>query len=289
MKITPLFALFILLTTGCATNKVPVKTTKEKKAELYYVHGSQALVIRDYTTALSNLLKSVEYVHDDTKAHNNLGMAYFFKGNLEKAKHHLEMAIKIDKKNSDARNNLGSLYLHQKKYRLAKKQYEMVLKDLTYSLQHRVYYNLALIDLAYNRKDLAMKNLLKSVNENDSYCPAYYQLGVLTTRKRNYHSALEYFKKASRGTCVSDPEPHYQEALTLVNLGEDQRALFKFKEIISSFPDSKQAIWSKRKLKSIDIARMRKERQQKQQMTRTPVRERKKEEPRRKEVESIKF
>jgi Tfp pilus assembly protein PilF len=286
LNFTILIALFIALT-GCATNTPGVKSPKEKKAELYYVHGSRALIIKDYTAALKNLLKSIEYDDSNPKAHNNLGMAYFFKNNIPKAKEHLNRALRIDPKNSDARNNLGSIYMHEKQYGKAKQEYLTVLKDLTYPLQHRVYYNLALIDLVYKRTDKAIANLLKSVKENDGYCPSFYQLGLIANQKREYHQSLEYFKKASSGTCVNDPKPHYQVADALLKLNEHQRALFKFKEIISSFPESSEAVWSKWKLRTINITQMRKKQRNIRKMTRKPKRENF--QPKRKEVESIKF
>lgn len=276
----------ILLLTGCATNSPITKSPEQKKAELYYSHGSKALIIKDYTSALKNLLKSVEYDDNNSKAHNNLGMAYFFKKNLSKAKFHLKKSLSINPKNSDARNNLGSIYLHEKKYNLAKKEYITVTKDLVYPLQHRVYYNLALIDLVYNRINKATKNLLKSVSENETYCPSFFQLGAISLQKREYHQALDYFKKASLGTCVNDPRPHYQVADTLLKLNEYQRALFKFKEIISNFPDSSEAVWAKRKLHSINITKMRKQSIKNRKLSKKPPKNnyRPKE-----EVESIKF
>ena len=130
---------------------------------------------------------------------------------------------------------------------------------------------------------------LKSVKENENYCPSFFQLGLISNKKREFHQAVDYFKKASRGTCVNDPEPHYQQGMALLSLQEYQRALFKFKEIINTFPDTPQAIWSKRKLRSINITQMRNKRKSHRRMTRKPSRSNTQNKSRKDEVESIKF
>ncbi|MCF8057715.1 MAG: tetratricopeptide repeat protein [Bacteriovoracaceae bacterium] len=245
---------------GCATtdpNELVQMDPVQKKAELYYDYGTNALVEKNYTKALVNLKKAIAIVDEDSRFHNNLGMAYYFKKDLKKAIEHLQRSIEIDQKNSDAKNNLASIYFYQGKYQEAETLYLEVTKDLEYPKQFRVYYNLGLLDLKNNRKNKAISLFKKAIAENKSYCPAHYQMGLVSFSSHNYHQAATSFENASFGTCAADPLPYYHHALSLVNLGEFGKALIKFEEILEKFPQSKQAILATRQIKSIKINKLR--------------------------------
>ena len=140
------------------------------------------MVAKEYTLALDQLLKAAEFSPNDSKVHNNLGMAYFFKEKPQEAIHHLKKSIKLNSKNTDALNNLASIYKTQKKIKLAQQLYEKALKDLLYTSQFRVHYNLALIRLEKGQTVKAVEHLKKSVELNNNYCPAYFKLGQIAPR-----------------------------------------------------------------------------------------------------------
>lgn len=252
--------MIFLFVSSCATQNVgELKDMgpKEKKAELYYDYGTTALSKGDYTKALVNLNKAIEIIDDDSRFHNNLGMAYFFKKDTNKAIHHLKESISLDSKNSDAKNNLASVYFYQGNIEEAEKIYEEVTKDLEYSKQFRVYYNLGLIYLNKGRINKAISLFKKSVQENKSYCPAHYQLGMIAYKNHSYHEASNNFQNASLGTCNDNATPYYYEALSLYNLGEYSEALLKLEEVQEKFPKSKEAVLAVRKIKSIKVDKLR--------------------------------
>lgn len=259
-----IFATLLTLLASCATRapgELKEKTPTEKKAELYYDYGTNALVEKNYTKALTNLKKAVATIDDDSRFHNNLAMAYYFRGDVKNAIEHLNRSISLDESNSDAKNNLASIYFEQNKDKKAEKLYREVLTDLEYPKQFRVYYNLGLLAQKHGRKDQAIKFYEKATKINKTYCPAQYQLGELSFKNNNYHQASIYFQNAYLGSCNDNPVPYYQEALSLINLGEDAKALLKFKELIDKFPTSKEAILSNRKVKSLSINSYRKNKQ----------------------------
>lgn len=256
-----IFAMLLSLLASCATRapgQLKQKSNTEKKAELYYDYGTNALVAKDYTKALTNLKKAVSIIDDDSRFHNNLGMAYFFKGDYKKAIHHLNESIDLDEKNSDAKNNLASVYFDKGEYEKAEKLYRVVLKDLEYAKQFRVYYNLGLLAKRKNKINQATAFFRKAVELNKTYCPAQYELGLQAYQSHNYHQASTYFQNAYMGSCGNNPAPYYQEAVSLFNLGEDAKALLKFKEIIEKFPTSKEAILANRKIKTLSVNSYRK-------------------------------
>lgn len=238
------------------------KSTEEKKADIYYSHGTSKLISKEYTQALRYLLKARALRPKDSKILNNLGMTYFFKKNYKRSRIHLERAILLDPKNSDARNNLASLYFKLGKLNKAKNEYEAVLKDLIYSHQYRVLYNLALIDLRKGIKNAARDKLELSISNKKDYCPAKYLLGQIHFSQKAYRKALESYQDASKGVCYGEAAPHFMQGLTFEKLGLLKSARDKYQFIIEKHPQSKYAKLSKKRTlrgpyKNADIKKVR--------------------------------
>jgi len=291
-----LISLFIVIQ-GCATHQdeggLKVKDPTLKKAELYYDYGTNALVNKDYTKALINLKNAVDLVDDNSHFQNNLGMAYYFKGDITKAIHHLKLAVEHDGKNSDAKNNLASIYFHQGRMSESKALYQEILRDLEYTKQFRVYYNLGLILLREKRTNKAISMFNKSIQENKSYCPAHYQLGVMAMEGHRYHQATLHFENAYSGTCNENPDPYLKEALSYLNMGEYGKALVKMEKLVEKFPKSKEAVLARRRIQSIKVNELRRNEKQALQYQmdklRNKLEESKAKETEEKKVDSLQF
>jgi Tfp pilus assembly protein PilF len=240
-----------LLLASCATNELAEKSVEQKKAEIYYGQGTSDLVKKNYSQALINLLKAKEFDPNDAQVRNNLGMAYYFREQPELAERELKAAISLDKKNSDAKVNLGTIYLEKNRLKEAKALYEEVVGDLTYINQFRNYYNLSIVALKEGDRTEAFNYLFKSIKEKDEYCQAHFKLGELYTEEYKFKQALASFQESSKGTCVKEPAPHYQQALALMNLNRFEEARMKFKEIIEKFPKSQFQAMANQQLKKI--------------------------------------
>jgi len=272
--------VFVILIGGCATTSsdgLKDLAPEEKKANLYYDYGTNALVNKDYTKALTNLKKAVEIDNEKSHFQNNLGMAFYFKGDSDSAIKHLQRSILLDDKNSDAKNNLASVFFNIGHKEKARELYLSILKDLEYNKQFRIYYNLGLLELEKRKVNSAVSYFKKSIKDNKSYCPSHYQLGVIASQTHNYHQAANSFQNASLGTCAKNPDPHFQEAEALMNLGEKGKAILKFKEVTNLFPKSNYAALANRKIQSIQInkSRMPSERQLRSQLNRIETEQRK--------------
>lgn len=246
-----LLLLIALLFTSCASTKSVNKSTKQKKAELYYGHGTTMLLNQDYRQALKSLLSAQELDEDNPKVLNNLGMTYYFLDQKELAFDHLKQAVRLDPKHSDARVNLGSLYFENKKYKKALAQYEMVLKDLTYQHQYRTHYNIGLIYLKLGNRKEAKKQFLLSNTQNQDYCPASYELGNVFYKEYRYNSALKWFTEASKGKCYENAGPAYMQAMTLLELNDYEAARVKFQEVIERFSATRYSTMANLKLNEI--------------------------------------
>lgn len=254
MKTKTLFlSLLVLFLSSCSSNQTS-QTPDQKKAEVYYNQGTNELVAKNYTQALTYLLKAKELNSKDSKIRNNLGMAYYFRDQIQLAEEELQNAISLDQKNSDARLNLGSLYMGKNLLKEARAQFEKVQMDLTFIGQFRNYYNLSIVALKEGDRREAFEYLTKSIKERSDYCPAHFKLGELYSEEFRYKQALEAFKESGKGTCVSDPAPHYQQAMTLLNLNRPLEAKIKFQEIIEKFSSTRFAALAGVQIKKISNA-----------------------------------
>lgn len=230
-----LLVFSVLVLTSCASKE---SNLKQKQADLYFGAGTQSLIDRQYTDALKNLLEANKLNPNSSEILNNLGMAYYFKGERDIAVSHLKQALKINDENSDARINLASIYFKDKNYDEAEKIYKQVLRDLTYDKQARTHYNLGMLYLAKQDSVAAENYFKKSINEDDNYCPSYYQLGLIQYNRRQFNSSLKNFKEASMGACYENAGPHYYQALTMIELKRYDDARIKLDEIDTRFKKS---------------------------------------------------
>lgn len=244
--------LAVLFLSSCSSNQLTEQTPEERKAEVYYGQGTSDLVNQNYSQALINLTKAKELNPKDAKIRNNLGMAYYFRNQPVLAEAELKESIKLDKKNTDARLNLGSLYMSKNKFIEAREQFELVEADLTFVNHFRNYYNLAVLSLKEGDRKSALEYLDKSVAEREDYCAAHFMLGEMHAEEYRYKQALTSFRNASKGTCVSEPAPHYQQAITLLSLSRQSEAKAKFLEVQEKFSSTKFATLAGIQLKKIN-------------------------------------
>ena len=237
-----LISSVVLAFQSCSSNnKVPEKSAEEKKFELYYNHGTGALMKNNYTKALDLLLQAYRMKQNDPKVLNNLGMAYYFKGQIGLAVKNLSKALELEPKNSDARTNLGGIYFQKGQNKEAEKQYQIVLKDLVYPHQYRTNYNLALISLKRGNRPTAIEYLNKSIQERGDYCPSRHQLGILYRQEARFSSALKHLEEASSGACFKNPQSVYELAKTYMITGDYNRAKVKYELLLGHYPKSEFA------------------------------------------------
>lgn len=243
-SISFLLIVLVFLTACSSRNEKSLK-----QSGLYFAAGTQSLMNKQYTEALRNLVEADKLDPENSDILTNLAMAYYFKGEKELAIQHLNKALKINKDNSDAKTNLASIYYKDGRFDDAEKIYKQVLRDLTYDKQARTFYNLGLLELDAHKDLVAAENYFKkSINEDDNYCPAYYQLGMVQYQRRQFNSALKNFKEATLGSCVTSPAPHYHQALSLMGLKRYSEARMKLDEVESKFRKTVYAVKARQKM-----------------------------------------
>lgn len=237
-----------LLTSCASTQDGPNETPEQKKAIIFYQQGTQELIDKNYTNALNYLLKAKDLNPNDAEIRNNLGMAFYLKNQLDKAKAEFQKALSLNPKNSDARNNYASVLVQQKKYKEALNEYKTVTEDLTYNKMFRVFFNIALIHKYEGHDETSLDFLNKAIAENPDYCPAHFEMGNYYTQKYQFKDALNSYKEATKGSCVNEPASHLEIAMTLTRLNRIGEAELKLKEIQEKFPKTRYALLAKEEL-----------------------------------------
>lgn len=243
------FSAFILV--SCASRDGGDK--RHKQADLHYGFGTQSLMTRDYTQAVSHLEKAAKLRPEDSQIQNNLGMAYYFKGQMPLAKQHVMRALELDERNTDARSNLGSFLLEEGDLAGAEKLYQECLKDLTYEKQARVYYNLASVEFRRKNENRAIAYLKSATKEDENYCAAWQQLGQMAYKRRNWEEAKKDFKAAGLGACANSPAPLYWQALVMISTGDYLDARMKLDELESRFHDSAYTAMARERQTEINL------------------------------------
>lgn len=243
-----LFAI-LLTVVSCASKPKEM----DKIAQIHFNAGTQSLLNQDYTDALTSLLKANAIETDNSEILNNLGMAYYFKGDSSLAMKCLKRALELNPKNSDARSNIASIYYQEGRTQEAEKLYKEVMKDLTYDKQARTFYNLGLLEIEKkNNPEEAEKYFLASLKEAQDYCPSHFQLGKIQFARRQYKKAYSSFREATMGVCLNSATAHYHQALSLIELRRYTDARMKLDEVQRKFSKTVFATKANQKLLELD-------------------------------------
>lgn len=244
-----IFLTTTLLISCASKNDVAVM----KKADIHYTYGTEELFNKNYTQAITHLLKAVELDPENDKVHNNLAMAYYFKDEKEMAIKHINRALELNPKNTDAQVNLASLHFEEGDLQKAEKIYLQSLKDLTFEKHARTYYNLGLIEVKRNNLAKGRVYLDKSLQQSEDFCPSWLQLGILDLKTKKPKDAAKKFHQARMGSCANDPAPLYWHAVSMMESKEYLNARMKFDELETRFPDSNYSRLAQQKLTEITL------------------------------------
>lgn len=236
----------ILLSTValCAIACGSLGRNKENRelAALHLKIGTGYLTQGNYPLAIKELLIAESYDPRNTSILNNLGLAYFVRGEMPLAIEKLHAATKNDPGYTEARNNLARAYIQEHRHKEAVQELEIAVKDLTYTQPEKSWTNLGLAYFMDGRMEPAKSALVKAMELDRNYCPAYTIYGKVLYEQQLYLSAAQSLDQAV-GKCrnYQYDEPNYYSALSYLKLGQRDTARAKLQEIITRFPDGEYA------------------------------------------------
>jgi tetratricopeptide (TPR) repeat protein len=139
--------------------------------------------------------RAFPYPRSDAVAHNNLGAAYYQKGEWDKAIAEYQKAVTLKPRYADAYNNLGAAYAGKGMYDeaiAAHKQALAIRPDLL-----RAHLNLG---VSYDKKgelDAAIEQYRAVVALDAGYATAHTYLAIAYYKKGNYRMAIEHCDRAA--------------------------------------------------------------------------------------------
>jgi len=156
--------------------------------------------VGEYDAALGILQEGLAIIDYDPEIWNYLGMAYWKKGDLEKALEAFEKCLELDTNYSIAFNNIGSVflsrYLKRQEAESLKKAMENFKKAIELDPRYTSAYNgLGGVYLKAGRIDEAIACWEKTVELDPEYGQALYNLGLAYLTKGDRPKALEALKK----------------------------------------------------------------------------------------------
>jgi len=209
-----------------------------EKAALYLKIGASQIENGNHPAALSALLKAEELDKTNPVIQNTLGITYFSRQKNELAEKHFRQALALNDKYSEARNNLSRVLVQQGRHQEAEKEVRIVLEDLTYTSAEKAYINLGLSQ--FNRKLYAdaAESFLRSIKISRDNCVANSYYGRSIFELKNYERASTALDNAI-GFCQKSlyDEPHYYSALTYYRLGQKEKSIARFEELIKIYPE----------------------------------------------------
>lgn len=228
-------------------------TNKQDKelAELHLRIGTGHISNGNYPQALRELLEAQRFDPKNPVVHNNLGLVYYVRQDIGKAREHLEAALAIKADYSEARNNFARVLIEQGQYEKAIAELGVVNKDLLYNEPEKSWTNLGLAYFKTGQRAKSQDALLRALSLKRSYCPAHTLLGRSLYEEKKYQQALHSFEQAvqiCRKTSTTFDEPHYYAALSNLKLSQTDLAILRFEEVLKFYPDGPYAEKSRKML-----------------------------------------
>ncbi len=233
IRIKWLVIIFALTLTSCTT----FRSEDNEKAQFHLKIGTTHLMNAEYPQALNELLMAEKLDDEDPIIQNNLGLAYYFRGQVQLAEVHLKKSIRLKPDYTDAKNNLGRVMIETGKIQESIPYLESAANDLTYINPEKPVMNLGIAFFKLEKYDKSIEQLQKSLNYKRDNCLAYSFLGRNYYELKDFSKATDTLDKAI-GYCKKSQfdEPNYYSALSYYQLGNVEIAKSRLDEIIKMYP-----------------------------------------------------
>lgn len=190
--------LAVCLLVACTSTKSVEKERQIYQAEKYRELGELLLKEKKYIPALKEFLKAEALNADDHILQDDLGLAYYFKGEPDLAIARFKQALALKDDYSPARNNLGNAYAQKGDWDKAIEQYKRVTTDLLYGTPQYPLLNLG--NTYYEKKDypLSEKYFLEALDIQNDFPAALYGLGKTYLAMGRVPEAITRIERAAQ-------------------------------------------------------------------------------------------
>ncbi len=189
-----------VLLTGCGTDSGQ-KALKQ---------GLTAFSEKNYADAITKLTRASKRLPGSVPLYYHLGLAHLYQGNTEPAQAAFEATLEIEPEHSAAIACLGQIAYLQNDLTHASERFEAALSRAEIpDVRASILTSLGLTAMGQKRIDLARLYLLRALQADRLYAPAYYNLGSLYRDKYSFRQeALDQFELYLR---VAPKDEHHLE------------------------------------------------------------------------------
>jgi tetratricopeptide (TPR) repeat protein len=176
---------------------------------LYHARARYYLAEHHYDNALKDIHKAITLEPGNAVFYITLSDIYLLQGQTNNCNDALVKAISVDPKNQDAVIKMAKLYLILKDY---SKTFDYVKRAIDLNqINPRAYFIRAIALLEKGDTSLAVNDLIKAVDQDQSFYEAYIQLGELFSLRKD-PMAADYLKNALA------LQPESREALYMLGM-----------------------------------------------------------------------
>jgi len=220
------FLVVICCVYGCAATG----PSKDDMAKSHYQLAQSYMAMRDYSSALQELLEGVRMQPRNPDMHNLIAQAYQHKAAFEQAEAHYLKALEHKPGDPYIQNNLAALYLDMQRWDDAATYFRKAADNLVFRYPVRALTGLG---LAYHRAGeytqavMAYKEALKQFPDNLTVLSL---IGQTYAKMEKFSLAQEVFERALE-IAPLDNALRFEYAQTLLKQEENARAREEFREI----------------------------------------------------------
>jgi len=192
----------------------------------------------DYRSAASIWQSVLDVIPDNSRAHNNLGVALKSAGRVDEAIRHYNEALRVTPDDEKTLNNLGIAFQ-------AMGRYDEAINCFNRALQVKpkyvdTYYNLGWIFELQGKFDEAIKYYRNALGINPGHPKAHNNLGKLLSQQGKVNEAMEHFRIALE-LKPEYADAHYNMGCVLQSQGRVEEAISHYYEALRLTPNDADA------------------------------------------------
>ena len=174
-------------------------------------------------------------------AHNNLGLGFFNKGQIEEAVSRYQDAISLKSDYAEAHYNLGIALFAKNQVDAAIDEYKEAIRLApNYALAHN---NLGVALVHKGQPDAAISQYQEAIRLRPDYAEAHNNLGLTLLSQGQLDAAISQFQESIRLNSV-DAESHNNLGNALLQKGQTDEAVRQYQEAIRLKPDDAGAFFN---------------------------------------------
>ena len=227
--------VFAIAMTAC-TKKENLEQQKELAVAARNL-GEAYLRQGNYKAALRELFKAETIIPDDYFVKFDIGLAFYYLGEYDKAIHYFKKSLEIKSDYAPARNNLGNAYARNNQLDNAIEEWKIVASDMLYATPQFPNNNLGRAYYAKGEYELSekyFKQALKAAPDFDRALWGLSQTYIATGRVQLAIETLEFAVKKHPGLA----ELHYELGGAYMLKRDYARAYSSYIQVVQINPDS---------------------------------------------------